>query len=55
MGNRTFQRGDPIGHAFADPGLLAQALRHRSAGTPHKEPLELLGEGIVKMLIAEAL
>ncbi|MCF5940955.1 ribonuclease III, partial [Xanthomonas perforans] len=55
MSNRTFQRGDPIGHAFADPALLAQALRHRSAGTPHNERLEFLGDGIVNLLIAEAL
>ncbi|MEE5089700.1 ribonuclease III [Xanthomonas euvesicatoria] len=55
MSNRTFQRGDPIGHAFADLALLAQALRHRSAGTPHNERLEFLGDGIVNLLIAEAL
>lgn len=55
MSNRIFQRGDPIGHAFADPDLLAQALRHRSAGTPHNERLEFLGDGIVNLLVAEAL
>lgn len=46
---------DPIGHAFADPQLLAQALTHRSAGAPHNERLEFLGDGIVNLLIAEVL
>lgn len=46
---------DPIGHRFARPDLLAQALRHRSAGTPHNERLEFLGDALVDLLIAEAL
>lgn len=46
---------DRIGHRFADPKLLAQALTHRSAGTPHNERLEFLGDGIVNLLIAEVL
>jgi ribonuclease-3 len=41
--------------AFADPALLAQALRHRSAGTPHNERLEFLGDALVNLFIAEAL
>lgn len=53
--NRTVRRGDRIGHVFADPGLLAQALTHRSAGAPHNERLEFLGDGIVNLLVAEAL
>nr|WP_153751354.1 MULTISPECIES: ribonuclease III [Xanthomonas] len=48
-------RGDRIGHRFAEPQLLAQALTHRSAGAPHNERLEFLGDGIVNLLIAEAL
>ena len=48
-------RGDRIGHTFADAVLLRQALTHRSAGTPHNERLEFLGDGIVNLLIAEAL
>ena len=55
MPNKTFQRGDPIGHPFRDQGLLKQALTHRSAGAPHNERLEFLGDSIVNMLIAEAL
>ena len=46
---------DRIGHAFADPALLAQALTHRSAGTPHNERLEFLGDGVVNLIAAEAL
>ncbi len=46
---------DRIGHRFADAQLLAQALTHRSAGTPHNERLEFLGDGIVNLLIAEVL
>lgn len=46
---------DSIGHRFGRPELLAQALRHRSAGTPHNERLEFLGDALVDLLIAEAL
>jgi ribonuclease-3 len=53
--SKTIQRGDRIGHVFADPELLKQALTHRSAGAPHNERLEFLGDGIVNLLIAEAL
>ncbi|KRG39326.1 ribonuclease 3 [Stenotrophomonas pictorum JCM 9942] len=55
MPNKPFQRGDLIGHPFKDQGLLKQALTHRSAGAPHNERLEFLGDSIVNMLIAEAL
>nr|WP_194243674.1 ribonuclease III [Stenotrophomonas sp. SAM-B] len=44
-----------IGHAFNDPGLLQQALTHRSAGTPNNERLEFLGDSIVNMMVAQAL
>ena len=43
------------GHRFADPALLAQALTHRSAGSPHNERLEFLGDALVSQFIAEAL
>lgn len=55
MANKTFQRGDRIGHAFSDPALLARALTHRSAGAPHNERLEFLGDSLVNMFIAEML
>lgn len=44
-----------ISHAFRDAGLLEQALTHRSAGQPHNERLEFLGDAIVNLLAAEAL
>jgi ribonuclease-3 len=44
-----------IGHRFADPNLLAQALTHRSFGSPHNERLEFLGDGVVGCVIAEEL
>ena len=52
--DRTMMR-DRIGHPFADPALLAQALTHRSAGSPHNERLEFLGDGVVNLIAAEAL
>jgi len=55
VASKTFQRGDRIGHSFNDQGLLKQALTHRSAGTPHNERLEFLGDSIVNMIIARAL
>ncbi len=46
---------DRIGHTFAQPTLLAQALTHRSAGAPHNERLEFLGDSLVNLFVAEAL
>lgn len=43
------------GHVFRDGGLLAQALTHRSAGAPHNERLEFLGDALVGLIVAEAL
>ena len=47
--------GDRLRHRFARPELLAQALTHRSAGAPHNERLEFLGDGVVNLVAAEAL
>ncbi|MCC5795548.1 MAG: ribonuclease III [Chromatiales bacterium] len=44
-----------LGYRFADPALLEQALTHRSAGSPHNERLEFLGDAVLGMVIAEAL
>ncbi|WMJ70089.1 ribonuclease III [Stenotrophomonas sp. 24(2023)] len=55
MPNNAFQRGDLIGHPFRDQDLLKQALTHRSAGAPHNERLEFLGDSIVNLMVAEAL
>lgn len=46
---------DRIEHRFATPGLLEQALTHRSAGAPHNERLEFLGDSLVNLIVAEAL
>ena len=43
------------GHVFHDAALLAQALTHRSAGSPHNERLEFLGDALVNQFVAEAL
>jgi len=43
------------GHVFTTPSLLAQALTHRSAGAPHNERLEFLGDAVLGMIVAEAL
>ena len=37
------------------PALLQQALRHRSAGAPHNERLEFLGDSLVNLIVAESL
>jgi ribonuclease-3 len=50
-----FRHGELDSYRFADPGLLQQALTHRSAGAPHNERLEFLGDGIVNLLVAEVL
>lgn len=46
---------DRLGHAFADAGLLQQALTHRSAGARNNERLEFLGDALVNLIVAEAL
>lgn len=48
--------GDAFGgHRFADPDLLRQALTHRSAGSPHNERLEFLGDSLLNLIVAEQL
>ena len=44
-----------IGHRFSNRELLEQALTHRSAGSPHNERIEFLGDAILNFLIAEEL
>jgi ribonuclease III len=46
---------DGFGHRFGDAELLRQALRHRSAGAPHNERMEFLGDALVNLIVAEAL
>lgn len=44
-----------ITHRFSRQELLTQALTHRSAGAPHNERLEFLGDALVNLIVAEAL
>src|SRR5215510_12827475 len=44
-----------IGHRFAKPALLEQALTHRSYGSPHNERLEFLGDGVLGCVVAAEL
>lgn len=46
---------DRLGHRFADPALLRQALTHRSHSQPHNERLEFIGDAVLNCVIAEAL
>lgn len=50
---------DRLQHAleyrFVDGELLRQALTHRSAGHPHNERLEFLGDAMLGLLVAEEL
>ena len=41
-----------IGHRFADPRLLTQALTHRSFGIDHNERLEFLGDAVLSLVIS---
>lgn len=43
---------DSLGYAFADPGLLNEALTHRSAGSVNNERLEFLGDALLNTVIA---
>lgn len=44
-----------LGHRFARPELLRQALTHRSFGQPHNERLEFLGDALLNCVVAERL
>ena len=49
---------DPIKgltYQFGDADLLALAMRHRSAGNPHNERLEFLGDAVIGLLVADQL
>ncbi|PTR17391.1 MULTISPECIES: ribonuclease III [unclassified Nitrosospira] len=41
-----------IGYTFDDPGLLRQALTHRSHSLPHNERLEFLGDSVLNCAVA---
>lgn len=42
-------------YPFRDPALRQAALTHRSAGSPHNERLEFLGDAVLNLVIAQAL
>ena len=42
-----------LGHPFADPRLLEQALTHRSASHANNERLEFLGDALLNLFVAE--
>lgn len=44
-----------LGHRFGKPELLAQALTHRSYGSPHNERLEFLGDAVLNCVVAALL
>jgi ribonuclease III len=44
-----------LGHVFHNPGLLEQALTHRSAAPVHNERFEFLGDALVNLIVAQAL
>lgn len=44
-----------LGYEFQDKDLLIQALTHRSAGNPHNERLEYLGDSILGFAVAKYL
>jgi ribonuclease-3 len=46
---------DRLGYRFQRPALLAQALTHRSFGTPHNERLEFLGDSVLGFAVAREL
>jgi len=44
-----------LGYTFRDPGLLQQALTHRSHSSVHNERLEFLGDSILNCVVASIL
>ena len=45
----------PLPHRFRDAALAQLALTHRSAGRPHNERLEFLGDALLNAFVAELL
>ena len=44
-----------IDHSFKDPGLLGEALTHRSVGGLNNERLEFLGDSVLNLVVSERL
>jgi ribonuclease-3 len=41
-----------VGHRFAQPGLLARAVTHRSFSSHHNERLEFLGDAVLNLAVS---
>jgi ribonuclease-3 len=52
---RTADLETRLGHRFAAPALLEQALTHRSHGPENNERLEFLGDGVLGCAVADEL
>lgn len=50
--NQLDKYEDSIGYSFRDRSLLIRALTHRSAGAPHNERLEFLGDAVLELVIS---
>ncbi|MEX2520902.1 MAG: ribonuclease III domain-containing protein, partial [Paracoccaceae bacterium] len=58
MANEATEAAARLGHVFAAPELMEEALTHPSAATParpHNQRLEFLGDRVLGLVIAEAL
>ena len=53
--SRSAALEERLGHRFADPRLLEQALTHRSRGADNYERLEFLGDGVLGCAVADEL
>lgn len=52
-GNTIFEQ--KLGHRFSRPGLLKEALTHRSHNAGHNERLEFLGDSVLNCAVADLL
>jgi ribonuclease-3 len=56
MGSESLQKlSTRLGYLFQNTAYFTQALTHRSAGTPHNERLEFLGDAVLDLVIADVL
>ncbi|MDG4549432.1 MAG: ribonuclease III [Candidatus Contendobacter sp.] len=55
MRSSATRLGAALNYAFRQPGLLEEALTHRSASPRHNERLEFLGDALLNLVMAEYL
>jgi ribonuclease-3 len=53
--SKLIELSTKIGYSFKDIKLLKLALTHRSADPTHNERLEFIGDGLVNLIVGEAL